>query len=101
MKHYELRAIKTITDGDELYIEYGKHYWCYLPHFETLNEGQKEKCILYYEIDVLVDMIEAPAIKQGTAKPVAAAVAATPSSPVNSGGKDAGSPAKRTRTVKK
>ena len=56
---------------------------------------------MYYEIDVRVDMIEAPAFKQGTAKPVAAAVAATPSSPVNSGGKDAGSPAKRTRTVKK
>ena len=96
MKHYELRAIKKIQNGDELYIEYGKHYWCFLPHFESLNEDQKVLCIKYYEIDVLVDMIEAPASKKRTAKPVAA-----PASPVNRGGKDAGSPAKRTRTVKK
>ena len=45
-------------------------------------------------------MIEAPASKKGAAA-AAVAVDATQGSPVNSGRKDAASPAKRTRTVKK
>ena len=45
---------------EELYIKYGREYWCYRLHFESLTEEQQMKCSFFYEIDKdseLVDVV--------------------------------------------
>ena len=74
-RQYEVRAMKPIKNQEELFIEYGKEYWCYKPHFISLSEDQRAMCIEHYEIDDENDLIEI--------------VLAEAISPVNRGGKNA------------
>ncbi len=39
-----------IIEDCELFIKYGKAYWCYQPNFDTLPDDQKLKCQNFYKI---------------------------------------------------
>jgi len=44
---YSLRALKS---GEELYLEYGKKFWCYRGNFDQLSPAQQVKCRAHYQI---------------------------------------------------
>jgi len=79
LRQYEIRALKLISNHEEIFIEYGKDYWCYKPHFMALPEDQKSKCIEHYGIDDEHDLIDFDVDD------------AEPDSPVNKGGQDVAS----------
>jgi len=40
----------NLEDGDEVFIKYGRDYWCYLGNINTLNAETRAKCMKYYNI---------------------------------------------------
>jgi len=59
-RQFEVKALRIIMPDEELYIKYGREYWCYRLHFESLTEEQQMKCSFFYEIDKdseLVDVV--------------------------------------------
>jgi hypothetical protein len=64
-------ALKRIDDGEEIFIRYGKAYWCYLPNYNSLPKDQQEKCRAYYaieEADFQDDYVELPQSQLATVK---------------------------------
>ena len=44
---YSLRALKSC---EELFLEYGKKFWCYRGNFDQLSPAQQVKCRAHYKI---------------------------------------------------
>ena len=40
----------NLEDATEVFVRYGKSYWCYLPNINTLNVDERKKCMAYYRI---------------------------------------------------
>jgi len=57
-RQFEVRALRIILPGEELFMRYGKEYWCYRLHFESLTVAQQHKCSFFYEIDRKFDLVE-------------------------------------------
>ena len=45
-----LTGKEGLEDTHEVFVKYGKPYWCFRPSFNTLSEEQKLKCMAYYKI---------------------------------------------------
>jgi hypothetical protein len=41
---------ESLEDGHEVFVRYGKQYWCFRPSFNTLSLSEKLKCMAYYKI---------------------------------------------------
>ena len=39
-------------------MRYGREYWCYRLHFESLTVAQQHKCSYFYEINMKEDLVE-------------------------------------------
>ena len=58
-------ALRDLLKGEELYLEYGKKYWCYRSNFMSLPVAQQTKCREHYAI-VESDFIETPKVRKVT-----------------------------------
>jgi hypothetical protein len=67
---YQIIAARDLNLGEELYLEYGKLFWCYRGNFKNLTPNQKVKCRAHYNIsdDDFVDELMEPKPKKQTAK---------------------------------
>jgi hypothetical protein len=66
----QIIAKRKLVRGEELYLEYGKLYWCYRGNFDTLPLAQQVKCRAHYKI-IDSDFIKAVAEPKKKKKTVA------------------------------
>ena len=67
---YQIIAIRDLKLAEELYLEYGKLFWCYRGNFDTLPLEQQVKCRAHYNIsdEDFVNVVKEPKAKKQTAK---------------------------------
>jgi len=41
---------RNLEDGNEVFIEYGREYWCYRGNINTLSKESRVKCMAFYKI---------------------------------------------------
>ena len=41
---------ENLEDGNEVYIKYGRDYWCYIGNIDTLLGESRAKCMAFYNI---------------------------------------------------
>ncbi len=51
-RQFEVVALRIILPGEEFFMRYGREYWCYRLHFESLTVAQQHKCSYFYEINM-------------------------------------------------
>ena len=67
---YQIIASRDLKLGEELYLEYGKLFWCYRGNFKNLTPNQQLKCRAHYNIsdEDFVDELMEQKAKQPPAK---------------------------------
>ena len=70
----QIMATRKLKPKEELYLEYGKQFWCYRGNFDKLPVPQQLKCQDHYNIELedFIDEVEEPRKKRkATNKPAA------------------------------
>jgi len=57
-RQFEVVALRIILPGEEFFMRYGREFWCYRLHFESLTVAQQHKCSYFYEINMKEDLVE-------------------------------------------
>ena len=47
---FQIFSLRALKSNEELFLEYGKKYWCYRGNFDRLSPAQQLKCRAHYQI---------------------------------------------------